>query len=153
MREICSSAVDSRGSATPSSLYDLPENRRRRHGGKTRRRLTPEPRPKGVAAVVRRAIRVNQLGSDESSGLANLRHLSQLFARLHMPNYYVNRNEQSDGYHEVHIDDGSCPYPPQIGNRLPLGYHPNCASAVAAAKTVYPKSDGCYWCIPTCHTR
>lgn len=71
-----------------------------------------------------------------------------------MPEYYVNRNEQpEDGYHEVHVDDGSCPYPPNLHNRISLGWHVNCQSAVTAAKRIYPKSDGCYWCVRGCHTR
>jgi hypothetical protein len=70
-----------------------------------------------------------------------------------MPYYYVNRHEQSDGYHEVHVDDGLCPYPPDQQNRIPLGFHANCNEAVSASKQVYAKSDGCYWCIRDCHTR
>jgi len=70
-----------------------------------------------------------------------------------MPTYYVNANAQPDGYHEVHVDDGSCPYPPTAVNRIQLGWHANCRDAVSAAKRVFHKSDGCYWCIRECHTR
>ncbi len=71
-----------------------------------------------------------------------------------MPYYYVNKNAQSDGYHEVHIDDNTCPTPPLSSNREPLGSHSSCSSAVNESKrNHYNKSDGCKNCIPTCHTR
>jgi hypothetical protein len=70
-----------------------------------------------------------------------------------MPNYFVNQNPQPDGYHEVHVDDNSCPHPPLHVNRVPLGWHSNCQSAVAAAKQRYILSDGCAYCVPNCHTR
>ncbi len=70
-----------------------------------------------------------------------------------MPQYYVNKNAQSDGYHEVHIDDNSCPYPPALENREDLGWHLDCTSAVLEAKRRYTFADGCAYCVPTCHTR
>lgn len=70
-----------------------------------------------------------------------------------MANYYVNKNEQSDGYHEVHIDDNSCSHPPEVANRRDLGWHLTCAGAIEEARKIYAKSDGCYYCIPECHTR
>lgn len=70
-----------------------------------------------------------------------------------MPNYYVNENAQSDGYHEVHIDDESCSAPPRLENRRALGWHVDCQSAVKEAKTIYSNSDGCAHCVPGCHTR
>lgn len=70
-----------------------------------------------------------------------------------MPYYYVNRNPQADGYHETHIDNDTCPHPPLPQNRHALGSHPDCKSAVAAAKAVYAKADGCAYCVPECNTR
>lgn len=71
-----------------------------------------------------------------------------------MPKYYRNKNAQSDGYHEVHVDDGSCPTPPMVENRQDLGWHSNCSNAIAYAKSVYGyNSDGCANCVPLCHTR
>lgn len=68
-----------------------------------------------------------------------------------MPSYYVNKNPQSDGYHEVHTT--GCPHPPNPENRVSLGIHISCKSAVTAAKKLYPKSDGCAHCCKSCHTR
>lgn len=70
-----------------------------------------------------------------------------------MPAYYVNKNAQDDGYHEVHIDDNSCPYPPLVSNREDLGWHSDCAGAVAEARRRYTHADGCGHCVPGCHTR
>ena len=65
-----------------------------------------------------------------------------------MPNYCVNKNEQSNGDHEVH--EQGCTYWPY--SRVDLGWHANCHSAVAEAKKHYRKSNGCYWCCRPCHT-
>ena len=65
--------------------------------------------------------------------------------------YYVNRNEQANGDHEVHKAYG-CPTPAEPENQVDLGDHPNCHSAVAAAKRIFPQSDGCANCSPECHT-
>ena len=68
-----------------------------------------------------------------------------------MASYYVNRNAQSDGYHEVHRD--GCSYLPDANNRLYLGQFYTCGPAVIEAKKYYNKVDGCYWCSRACHTR
>ena len=65
--------------------------------------------------------------------------------------YYVNKNSQSNGDHEVHRDD--CSYLPDPANRLYLGYFSNCADAVREATKHYPQSNGCYYCCPACHTQ
>jgi hypothetical protein len=70
-----------------------------------------------------------------------------------MPDYYANKNAQDDGYHEVHIDNGSCSHPPETKNRDPLGWHASCSGAVAEAKRRYGKADGCFYCVPSCNTR
>ena len=64
--------------------------------------------------------------------------------------YYVNKNAQSNGDHEVHNSD--CRVLPLPANRLYLGSFSTCAGAVAKAKETYPKSNGCAICSPTCHT-
>ncbi len=72
-----------------------------------------------------------------------------------MPTYYVNKNRQTTGdqNYEVHIDNGTCPYPPNLENRVGLGFHANCQSAVAAAERAgYSPANGCYWCLNECHT-
>ncbi len=61
-------------------------------------------------------------------------------------NYYVNKNAQPKGEHEVHTSD--CSYLPKVKNGIKLGKHPSCASAIRKAKKKYPTADGCYWCCP-----
>lgn len=68
-----------------------------------------------------------------------------------MPNYYVNKNAQPTGEHEVHRD--GCPTPPEPENRLNLGVFTNCWDAVREAGKYYRDVDGCRNCSPECHTR
>ena len=67
-----------------------------------------------------------------------------------MPIYYVNKNAQSNGDHEVHT--GDCSFLPDPQNRLYLGYFSNCHDAVRKAKKTYPQSNGCFYCSYACHT-
>ena len=70
-----------------------------------------------------------------------------------MPIYCVNKNAQSNGDHEVHdLTPGVCNRLPSSSNRLDLGYHPDCQSAVRQAKNSYRQSNGCYYCCPSCNT-
>lgn len=68
--------------------------------------------------------------------------------------YYVNKNPQDNGDHEVHV--ASCTQLNKVSdpaaNLASLGWHDDCSSAVAAAKELYPKADGCYYCCEACHT-
>lgn len=68
-----------------------------------------------------------------------------------MPNYVVNRQAQSNGDHEVHNAD-SCAFLPGTHNRVSLGFHSDCSSAVAAAKKLGYRANGCYFCAYACHT-
>jgi len=67
-----------------------------------------------------------------------------------MPNYYINKNAQSNGDHEVHTS--SCSFLPEVKNRIFLGIFSSCISAVSEAKKHYPQSNGCYYCSNPCHT-
>lgn len=68
-----------------------------------------------------------------------------------MSNYYVNRNAQSNGDHEVHRS--GCSYLPDLKNRVFLGDFESCIPAVRQAKTMYySQSNGCYYCSNSCHT-
>jgi hypothetical protein len=67
-----------------------------------------------------------------------------------MAAYYVNKNAQTNGDHEVHVS--SCGFMPSAENRLYLGDFSGCTAAVQAAKKHYPKSNGCAFCSPACHT-
>jgi len=68
-----------------------------------------------------------------------------------MDYYYVNKNAQPTGEHEVHKD--SCRYLPDTNNRIGLGYFSNCSDALRKAKEYYSKVDGCYYCCLSCHKR
>jgi hypothetical protein len=70
-----------------------------------------------------------------------------------MAQYCVNKNPQSTGEHEVHNVTAGCAYLPDPSNRLALGDHQNCHTAVLKAKQTYSKVDGCYYCSKACHTR
>ena len=67
-----------------------------------------------------------------------------------MKKYYVNKNAQSNGDHEVHAY--GCSYMPEPENRLYLGEFTSCHGAVLKAKRTYPQSNGCYYCCRPCHT-
>ena len=65
--------------------------------------------------------------------------------------YYVNKNAQDNGDHEVHEE--GCKWMPEKENRLYLGDFSNCHDAVKEAKKHYPQSNGCYYCSEPCHTQ
>lgn len=65
--------------------------------------------------------------------------------------YYVNKNIQSTGEHEVHKSE--CIYLPDIQNRIYLGTFDNCKEAVKKAKGYYSNVDGCYYCSNECHKK
>ena len=65
--------------------------------------------------------------------------------------YYVNKNPQPTGEHEVHCD--GCDYLPEPQHREYLGYYSTCQEAVRAAKELYHNVDGCYHCSRECHSR
>lgn len=68
-----------------------------------------------------------------------------------MERYYVNKEAQETGEHEVHKD--GCPHPAVYSNREYLGEYYSCEAAVEAAKAFYSNVDGCYYCCRPCHTR
>ena len=67
-----------------------------------------------------------------------------------MARYYVNKNAQSNGDHEVH--KSGCSYMPYEENRVSLGEFSGCRGAVREAKKYYSQSNGCYYCSIECHT-
>ncbi|MCX6168671.1 MAG: hypothetical protein NTX65_05005 [Ignavibacteriales bacterium] len=68
-----------------------------------------------------------------------------------MSSYYVNKNAQTTGEHEVH--KSGCSFLPTAENRIYLGEFSNCKEAVKEAKKHYSNVDGCYYCSTECHTR
>ncbi len=67
-----------------------------------------------------------------------------------MARYYVNKNAQSNGDHEVH--KSGCSWLPNVENRYFLGDYSSCKRAVTEAKKRYSKVNGCYYCSNNCHT-
>ena len=67
-----------------------------------------------------------------------------------MSRYYVNKNEQDNGDHEVHKTE--CSWLPDRDNRIYLGEYNSCKPAVKKALEYYEHSNGCYWCSEECHT-
>lgn len=67
-----------------------------------------------------------------------------------MASYYVNKNAQANGDHEVH--KSGCPWLPNVENRIYLGNFDNCEDAVEKAKDEYDQVNGCYFCSNDCHT-
>jgi hypothetical protein len=67
-----------------------------------------------------------------------------------MKNYYVNRNAQPNGDHEVHTSE--CAFLPKLENRFHLGYFFNCHLAVAEASKYFVRTNGCKYCCMECHT-
>ena len=67
-----------------------------------------------------------------------------------MARYYVNKNAQDNGDHEVHKIP--CPTPAAERNRLYLGYFTTCRPAVREARKHYSQVNGCDNCSSVCHT-
>ncbi|MDD2208751.1 MAG: hypothetical protein PHU45_05350 [Bacilli bacterium] len=65
--------------------------------------------------------------------------------------YYVNKNQQVGGEHEVHTSD--CIFLPELDNRIYLGEYISCQQAVTIAKKYYNEVDGCSYCCNACHRR
>jgi hypothetical protein len=64
--------------------------------------------------------------------------------------YYVNKNAQANGDHEVHKQ--GCSFMPDAQNRQYLGDFADCHDAVRESKKYYRQSNGCFYCSPECHT-
>lgn len=67
-----------------------------------------------------------------------------------MDRYYVNKNAQPNGDHEVHKSD--CSRLPDEENRINLGFFNNCHDAVREAKEYFNQVNGCKYCSEECHT-
>jgi len=68
-----------------------------------------------------------------------------------MAYYYVNKNAQANGDHEVHTT--GCSFLPKRENRIYLGNFQSCAPAVREARKHYSQVNGCYYCSNPCHTQ
>lgn len=65
-----------------------------------------------------------------------------------MQHYYVSKQAQSNGNHEIHVP--RCTYLPEGDNSRYLGAFVNCNDALRAARSEYPKAAGCACCCPAC---
>lgn len=68
-----------------------------------------------------------------------------------MARYYVNKNAQTNGDHEVHTS--TCSWLPDAENRIYLGEFLTCRPAVQEARKYYVQVNGCYYCSNGCHTQ
>ena len=67
-----------------------------------------------------------------------------------MARYYVNKNAQANGDHEVHTT--GCSWLPKPENRIYLGTFDSCYPAVQEARKHYTQVNGCFHCSKACHT-
>ena len=65
--------------------------------------------------------------------------------------YYVNKNAQPTGEHEIHRE--GCPYMVLINETIYLGEYASCIDALRAAQRIYSNVDGCFYCCRGCHCR
>lgn len=68
-----------------------------------------------------------------------------------MDYYYVNKNPQPSGEHEVH--KATCKFLPDRNNCICLGYFERAYDALIKAKQYYNNVDGCYYCSPEIHKK
>lgn len=68
-----------------------------------------------------------------------------------MPNYYINKNAQSSGEHEIH--KSNCDHLPVVYNRIELGWFLSDAAAKEAAKKYFYNVDGCKFCCTSIHSK
>ena len=68
-----------------------------------------------------------------------------------MYKYYINKNAQDNGDHEVRKE--GCFHMPEKGNRIFLGHFSHCEPAVRAGKKHYSTASGCFFCSRECHSR
>lgn len=68
-----------------------------------------------------------------------------------MAEYYLNRNTQTTGEHEVH--KASCFRMPEPQNRMYLGSFLDAKEAVREARRYFVNVDGCYYCANEAHNK
>lgn len=64
-------------------------------------------------------------------------------------NYYVNDYARANCAHEVHVN--TCSRLAHVSSKTYLGYLATCQEAIAKAKTIYDKVNGCPDCCKECH--
>lgn len=71
-----------------------------------------------------------------------------------MPHFIINKNQQTNGDHEVHNATAGCSHMPNSENQIDLGLHNSCLEAVALAQNKWQDNriNGCFYCCKPCHT-
>lgn len=64
--------------------------------------------------------------------------------------WYVNRNAQKDGDHEVHVE--GCSYLKRCKHCFSLGVFSTCQDALKEARKHFRQVDGCHYCAKECDT-
>ena len=70
---------------------------------------------------------------------------------VRVPHFYVDKQAQVNGDHEVHTM--GCASMPRDENLVDLHDHDQCSTAIMAARRYYLQVNGCLSCAPDCHTR
>jgi len=65
--------------------------------------------------------------------------------------YYVNKNSQPNGDHEVH--ESRCSWFSLVKDSEYLGAFDTCKPAVAKARSLSYNANGCAYCCSACHTK
>lgn len=68
-----------------------------------------------------------------------------------MSKYYVSKNINEDGRHEVH--NQRCRTLPPMDELICLGDFKICSDAMIASRNIYEKVNGCYNCCFPCHKK
>lgn len=65
--------------------------------------------------------------------------------------YFVNKDHSGNPKHNHEVHAEGCRWMPSVTNRIDLGYHEGCGTAIIAARTYYNNVDGCHTCCSDCH--
>ncbi len=65
--------------------------------------------------------------------------------------YFIDKNIQISGKHEVHKND--CEFLPDTSSREYLGYFIDCQEAINIAYEKYDNVEACKNCIPECRSK
>lgn len=71
-----------------------------------------------------------------------------------MPDYIINRDPDTDGYHEAHeLSPNRCTHLPDVDKWQDLGWYSTCGKAIEFAKIEFIKVYGCFYCCKAFHDR
>ena len=64
-------------------------------------------------------------------------------------NYHIDKIASETGTHVLHLN--GCAHQPSLENRLQLGYHLDCKSAIITANNTHSSVVGCKYCSIECN--